>query len=89
MTLSDHDLDELEARYEPNRNGAAAIKQADDAARDIPALIAEVCRLRKIEAVVRDFMAHSCSHAVADDCDDCEWCQLIERAAAALTEEGE
>lgn len=39
------DLAEIGARYKRDRNGAAAFRQSDDAARDVPALIAEIERL--------------------------------------------
>jgi hypothetical protein len=42
------DLDAIKANdYQPDRNGAAAFRQSDLAAQDVPALVAEVERLRK------------------------------------------
>jgi hypothetical protein len=57
-TTTPLDLDAIKANdYRPDRNGAAAYRQSDLAATDVPALVAEVERLRALEQNARTLHA--------------------------------
>lgn len=44
--MTDAELAVLVDKYRPDRNGAAALRQSDDAARDVPVLVATIRQLR-------------------------------------------
>jgi hypothetical protein len=65
-TTTTLDLDAIKATdYQPDRNGAAAYRQSDLAAQDVPALVAEVERLRAQMAAVEKFVAARAEYITA------------------------